>query len=176
MQGKALLFCLSYRSIIFIFQLKFLQLMCPRVEALDNSLEILQFVSLFTSTKLNQVNFILIRHFEGGPLIKNLQPSCHNIQPTQEFCKLLSYCCFKRKRQDSSQSFSANQQPIFNIRSKIFCWVNRIRDFLCYPCAFITSCCNRYIVSFGSTYNNFLDQSMKPNHLHVGLEWNIQKI
>ena len=42
----------------------------PRVEVLDNSLEILQLVSLLDSTELDQVNLILIRHIEAGPLIK----------------------------------------------------------------------------------------------------------
>lgn len=52
----------------------------PEKEALDNSLEILQFVSLFSSTKLDQLTLILIRYQEDGPLIKNLELSYDNIQ------------------------------------------------------------------------------------------------
>lgn len=63
------------------------------MEALDNSLETLYLVSVLGSTKLGQVNLILVRHTEAGPLMKNLEPSVIIFNQTQESSKLLS-CLF----------------------------------------------------------------------------------
>lgn len=63
------------------------------MEVLDNSLEILYLVSFLGSTKLGQVNLILVRHSEAGPLMKNLEPRVTIFNQTLESSKLLS-CLF----------------------------------------------------------------------------------
>ena len=62
---------------------------------LNNSLDFLQLISLMGVTELDQVNLILIRHVEAGPLIKIWNLIATISSQTQESSKLLS--CFGRK-------------------------------------------------------------------------------